>query len=432
MKRWVAILAGGALAGVLGAETDRAPSLVSRGWLPPGNRARGQEAFRARLGAISGYDNGILTAGLDRGEGLFQELAGGVESRRPGRRVNFRMDYQFGLRHYSRLSRLNHSNHSLNLDARIRLSRRFLLEFRDVAASSAFGGSFLTPATDLSSAFFLDGEPAAFHSRSLANTALADLVFSPSVRTSMSAGGDGFIVRRQYHGLADLAGWRARADLAHRYSRHRTITVSYSLTHFDHTRAFGGADYRVYTLGHSWRWGKNSELGLLAGAGRVASAGVRAVELDPQISRLLGTSRGAEIFRVDTWTPHLLAAWSLAGRRWAWRAQLSRLVSDGGGFSGLARQSHASVAVSAPVGRGWRLAGNLQARTFRSLDTRLLDSVSAAAGGSLSRRLGPRLEAVWRYHYSFYDFHRGLLRHFHRHQAAAGVVYHFQDLPVAR
>jgi len=244
-------------------------------------------------------------------------------------------------------------------------------------------------------------------------------------RTSVSVGGDGFLVERQHRGLADSLGWRARADLAHRYHRHRTLTLSYSFTHFDHTRRFGGAEYAVWAFGHSARLGRRTELDLLAGAGLLRSAGVRPVDLDPEIARLLGTARGAEIYRLRTWSPHWLLGFTQAMGRAALRFEIARLVSDGGGLSGVARQNQASLSLSAPAGRSWRLAAGMSARTYRSLDTLLYDTTTAAAGFTVSRRLSPRAEAVTRYHYSLYHFDRGLLRYFHRHQLALGVVYHF-------
>jgi hypothetical protein len=374
------------------------------------------------LGATSGYDSGPLTTSFDRGQGPFQQLDGGLEARRDSDRATVRLNYRFGLRHYSRLSRLDSSSHRLNFDARFRVSRRVTFMLRDTAASSSFDGGFAAPETDVSTAFFVDGGPEVLHSRTAANTTLADLVIAISTRTSVSVAGDGFVVERQHRGLADALGWRARADLAHRYARHKTVTFSYSFSHFDHTRAFGGADYAVYAAGHSLRLGKRAELDLLAGVGRLRSAGVRRVELDPEISRLLGTSRGAEIFRVDTWTPHALAAWTQGIGRAGLRLEFSRWVSDGGGLSGVARQNQGSLIVSVPA-RSWRATATTVVRTYRSLDTLLYDSTTAAAGASLARRLGPHAEAVFRYQYSFYNFDRGLLSNFHRHQAAAGVMF---------
>jgi len=411
------------------AQNPPAPSLLSRGLLPDLGTRPPEKLFRADIGALTGYDTGALTTEFDRGAGPFQEVEGGVAARRRTSRADIRLDYRFGLRHHTRIERLDRSNHALSLDARFRLSRRWAIQLRDTAASSSFGASFPEPADALGPGFFIDGGPEVFHSRTVANTALGDLVFSPSARTSVSIGGDGFVVRRQYHGLSDVSGWRARADLARRYARNKTLTFSYSFTHFDYSLAFGGADYAVYAVGHSLRLGKRSELDLLAGAGHLRSAGVRRVELDPEIARLFGTSRGAEIFRVRTWTPHVLASWTQGVGSGQVRAQFSRWVSDGGGLSGLTRQNQGTLTLAAPPADGWRLAAGLSARTFRSLDTLLFDSTTATAGFTLARRLNRRAEAVLRYHYAFYNFNRGLLHLFHRHQAAAGVVIHFQDLP---
>jgi hypothetical protein len=417
-----------AAAGAL-AQTPTAPSLLSRGLLPNLERSAPESAVRPYLGVISGYDSGPLTTAFNRGQGPFQEIGGGLEAQHTGRQGSVQVDYRFAARHYSTNSRLDHTSQGLHLDARLRLARRWTVQFRDLASSSSFGDPLQFAQLPVTSGFFPDAGPETLHSRTLTNTALADLIFAASPRTSVSIGGDGFVVQRQHRGLADVMGWRARADLAHRYHRYRTFTVSYSFTRFDHTRQFGGADYAVYALGHSARLRKHAEFDLLAGIGRLRSSGLRAVELDPEIARLLGTNRGAETFRLRTFTPHWLLGWSQRFGRTVLRWDLARLVSDGGGLSGLARQNQTSLSLAARVSRSWRLTAAVAGRTYRSLDTLLYDSTTAAAGLTAARRLGPRTELALRYHYSFYHFDRGLLRWFHRNQLGAGLVYHFRDLP---
>ncbi len=404
----------------------QAPTLLSRGERMEFPAATARTIFRPFAGVISGYDSAPLTPVAGAGGGAFQELDGGLDLVHSGRRASLRLDYRFGLRHYPHLSRLDRSNQAVNLDARFRLSRRWALAVRDVGSSSSFGGS-LEADPSPSAGFFPEGGPEVFHARTIANTALVDVAYFPTARASISLGGDGFLVERQHRGLADVAGWRARADFAYRYGRRKTLSAAYSFTRFEHSRSFGGAEYAVYAAGHSARLGKRSELDLLAGAGLLRSAGVRSVELDPEIARILGTSRGAEVFRLRTWMPHLAAGWTRGLGRGALRVQYARMVSDGGGLSGLARQNQVSLAVAMPAARSWRWSGQLAGRSYRSLDTLLYDASTAAAGFTLARRLGPRLEAVARYHYAFYHFDRGLLRHFHRHQLAGGVVFYPGD-----
>ena len=425
MKRFAWILSASA---ICLAQTNYAPSLLSRGALPEASPSRVETVLQPSVGVLSGYDNGPLTTSLARAGGPFEEIEGGLEARRLGRRTNLRLDYQFGLRHYTSNSSLDRSNHGFNLDARFFLSPRWSLNLRDVGTSSSFGSSFQASPSALSSGFFLDSGTEVFHSRTIANTALADLVFSPSARTSASVAGDGFIVQRQFRSLADAIGWRARADVAHRYARHKTVSLSYSFTHFDHSRMFGGADYAVYAFGHSVRLSKTAELDLLGGAGYLRSAGVRAVQLDPEIAALLGTSRGAEIFRVSTWTPHLVAAWVQGIGRAELRVEFARVVSDGGGLTGVARQNQGSIMVQAARSRSWRASAHLAARRLRSLDTLLYDNTMAVAGATLARRLTNHTEAVWRYQFAFYNFQRGLLHDFRRHEAAAGIICYFRDL----
>jgi hypothetical protein len=344
-------------------------------------------------------------------------------------RTSVRLDCHFGLRHYSLDPRLDRSTHGLYLDARLRLSRRWTLQLRDLGSSATFGEASRLPAPAIAAPFYPEGGPEVFHSRTIANTALADVIFAPSPRLSFSIGGDGFVIERQNRGLADAVGWRTRADIAWRYRRHRTLSLSYTLTRLDHTRRFGSADYAVLALGHSARLGPRTEFDLLAGVGQLRGAGIRAVQLDPDIARLLGTARGAEIYRLHTRNPHFLLGWTQSFGRTALRLDLARLVSDGGGLTGVARQNQASLALSAPLTRTWRLAGSLSARTYRSLDTLLYDTTAASAGWTLSRRLSSHTEAVVRYDYSFYHFDRGLLHWFHRHQFSLGVVYRLVPSP---
>ncbi len=424
MKNWYIAIVWACLAPLCLAQSAQAPSLLSRGMSAESGLTRDAPEFQPSIGILSGYDNGPLGTDFERIGGPFQEIDGGLEARRSGGRMNLKLDYQFGLRHYTSAARLDRSNHNISLDARFLVSRRLTLILRDVGSSASYGNSLEQPATAASAGFFADAGPETFHRRTIANTALADLVFAPSSRTSIAVAGDGFVIERQFQPLADAVGWRARADLAHRYGRHKTVSLAYSFTHFDHSHSFGGADYVVFAAGHSLRLGKRSELDLLAGAGLIRSAGVRAVELDPEIARLLGTARGVEIFRLHTWAPHLMATWLQGIGRAEMRLDFARIVSDGGGLTGLARQNQGSWTFSAARARSWHPSAKLAVRTYRSLDTLLYDNTTALAGAALARRLSPRAEAVVRYEFAFYNFQHGLIQNFGRHQVAAGIVYY--------
>ncbi|MBI3665378.1 MAG: hypothetical protein HY236_04010 [Acidobacteria bacterium] len=384
--------------------------------------------FYPYIGVLSGYEEGLPTRDLQRLGGPFQEIEGGLKARRAGRRAELRLDYQFDLRHYTPSSRLDRSQHGVNLDTRFRLSPRLMLMLRDVGASSSFG-DFSGPADHPGAGFVAAAGPEAFHARTIANTALADLVFSPTADTSFSFGGDGFVIQRQFNALIDAVGWRARAELARRYCRHKTVSLSYSFTHFDHSRNLGGADYTVYAVGHSWRRSKSSELDLLAGAGILRSAGTGFLQLDPEVARLLGASGSTEVQSLHTWAPHLAAAWLQSIGRAELRLELSHLVSDGGGLSGLARQSQGTLTLRAAHSRAWRPEAMLSLQSYHSLDTLLYRNTTVLGGGGIARRWGPRAEAVLRYQFAFYNYPRGLLRDFHRHQVSAGVVYYFRDWP---
>ncbi len=429
MRQILAIFFHAAAAACL-AQTVPGPTLLSRGNILEAQPVRSEIIFSPSIGALSGYDNGPFTTGLSRSGGRFEELDGGLAARLPGKRADLRLDYQFGIRHYADNSRLDRSNHVFNLDARFLLSPRLAVFLHDAATSSSFGGSFQTPQGGFDS--FFDPGPEAFHARTVVNTARAGVVYSPSVRTSISVAGDGFLVQRQLHALVDSLGWRARADVARRYTRNKTVSLSYSFTHFDHTRSFGGADYAVLAVAHSMRLTRTSELDLLAGAGRLRSAGVRSVDLDPEIAALLGTARGAEIFRLNTWIPHLMAAWVQGAGRGELRLEAGRLVSDGGGLTGLARQNYGSLTFQSRHRGAWHSSSQLMVRTYRSLDTLLYHNTTALTGITIARRLSPRTEAVLRYHFAFYNFQGGLLHNFRRHEMAAGVMWHPGELSPAR
>jgi hypothetical protein len=178
------------------------------------------------------------------------------------------------------------------------------------------------------------------------------------------------------------------------------------------------------------RLGRRSELDLLAGAGRLQSAGLRSVTLDPEISRLLGISAGIETFHLNTWSPHLMAAWFQGIGRAELRAQFNREITDGGGLTGLARRNEGTLSLSkAHARQSWEPAAHLSIRTYRSLDTLLFSNTTASAGLSVARTLSSRTQAVLRYDFGFYNYAQGLLQNFHRHQFSAGVIYCFRDRP---
>jgi hypothetical protein len=286
------------------------PGILTRGAGQVGTRS-GQEVDLRLYADISGvYDNGIQPVSIDSKGNLVQvnalwgtELSFGAYGVHQWRRAQLGLDYRGNFRHYASNSFFDGSDHQLVLGYTIQKSKRL---YFDVAG---IGGTFSrsigsVPGYTLPLPSYVD-QPTSllFDNRTYFAQSTASVTYLLSARTSFTAGGDGFILRRQSSQLTGMNGYTLRGSVQHRLSRETSIGANYEHTHFDYPRSFGesninmGQGFVATQLGRRWTFS------LQAGVYQAEVEGLQQVALDPVIAAFLGVSESLQRFYVKRTFP---------------------------------------------------------------------------------------------------------------------------------
>ena len=329
------------------------PGILTRGAGDVGTRS-GQEVDLRFYGAVTGlYDNGIQPVSVDSKGNLVQ--TGGLEGVEGEigaygvhrfRASQLGLDYRGSFRHYPNDSYYDGSDHMLVLGYTAQRSKRLYFDVSGVGGTlSQFLGSVPGLAVPLQ-ATVSDPSLLLFDNRTDFAEASAAATYLLTSRTSFTAGGEGFFVRRQSSFLVGVNGYELRGSLQHRVSRRTSIGAAYDHTHYDYPRAFGQADINAYhgTLGLqlSRRW----TFSLQAGVYQLQVQGLQQVAVDPVITALLGVTATIETFYAQRLFPAGQARLTRTFRNSSLSFDYTRSITPGNGVYLTSRQENATASFS--------------------------------------------------------------------------------------
>lgn len=279
------------------------PGILTRGAGNIGSRA-GQEMDLRFFAGVSGiYDNGIQPLSLDSKGNLIQvnglygvEADLGAYGTHQWRTSLLGLDYRGAYRHYSEQSYYDGSDHQLLLGYTYQKSKRLVFDFQEIAGTfSRFIGGIPGAYVPLQSVV---DQPTSllFDNRIYFGETQASATYLLSSRTSVTAGGEGYVVRYRASGLVGMNGYGLHGSIQHRLSRVTTIGAGYTHQHFDFPGAFGQSDINSYLGIFGTQFGRHWTLSLQGGAFQVEVQGLQEVALDPAVAALLGVSRATQRF----------------------------------------------------------------------------------------------------------------------------------------
>jgi hypothetical protein len=281
------------------------PGVLSRGAGDIGTRSGEQVDLRFFADVNAVYDNGLQPFAVDSKGNLIQVngLYGvqadlGAYGTHKWRRTSLGLDYHGNFYHYTNNSAYDGSTHNLTLGLTYQQSRRLSIDLRELAGTSSLGyggpgfyGNTIVPsdAVNQPTTFLFDN-------RTYYLQSTMDVNFIASPRTTYTAGGDGYTVRRNAAGLANLNGYTLRGSIQHRLSKTKTIGVTYQHMHFDFPPAFGQSDINVGEGFFNTALGRRWTFAIAGGVFAADVEGIQQVNLSPEIAALLGQSIGFRAF----------------------------------------------------------------------------------------------------------------------------------------
>jgi len=356
------------------------------------------------------YDTALGTVSVDSEgrvpltEGYGVETRFGVAGSRTWRTTELDIDYRGSFRHYNKRTYFDAVDSSLTMAVSRQVSRHVTLELGQSAA--LYHRSFFLP-TSIGVSYDplmpgLTGNEL-YDSPTRVLATLGRITYQWNARTSVSAAGAGFLVRRRSAALNGVTGYMAIGDIAHRLSRHQTIGVDYALSRFDFTGQFGESELHGVTVNYAARLSRNWELALRAGGYRVHSLRLVRVELDPAIAVFFGQSFGVERFDRSLYAPHWEARLTRGFRGGSWALNYARTVTPGNGVYLTSNTDHVGTSASYQGSRRVSFQAQLNYSTYSSLTQSLGKYHGAGAGGGVSVLLTRSLSLVTRVESRRYD-----------------------------
>ena len=329
------------------------PGILTRGAGDIGTRSGEQVDLRFYVGASWIYDNGIQPISVDSKGNLVQinglygvEINAGAYGVHRWKQAQLGLDYRGDFRHYTQNSYVDGSDHQLSLGFTYQKSRRLYYDFQTMAGSYSYGLGTVPgigiglPNTVANSNTLL------FDNRTYFLQGGANVTYLLTPRTSISVGGEGYLVDRQSSALIGMHGYGAHASLQHKLSRVTTIGAEYSRQHFQFPHLFGQSDINSFQGMLATQLGRRWTVSLQLGAYQTEVAGLQQVALDPNLAALFGVSAVTQTFYQNDWFPSGQINLTRQFQRSSLSFGYSRTVLPGNGVYLTSRQENGMVSYS--------------------------------------------------------------------------------------
>lgn len=369
------------------------PSLLSRGGNQPGQRGRGPVDLNVYAAVRGSIETGLLAPIVDEAGNVDPQDIQGIQVELGGygaktwRRSSLGLDYRGDYRHYTRRKNFNGTNQALSLDYNFQPTRRLTLFARQTGGVSnrAFGG-FSAPAFSSQENF---GVPLneVFDARTYFSQTSAGFAYRKSARTTLTALGEGFVVKRASRALIGMQGYRATGDYDYRLSRADSVGVIYNYIRFEFPRIYGGSDIHGLSARYHRRLNRNWDVSLLAGMYNVETVGTQRVELSPEVAAVLGRTSGVEAFRRVERQPQIDLTTTYTLQRSSLRMQYRTGIGPGNGIYVTSRQEGVDAGYSYTGIRRLSLGLSAGYTRFHSLALRLGDFKTIQGGGGINYKI---------------------------------------------
>jgi hypothetical protein len=228
-----------------------------------------------------------------------EQLSLGVYGTHNWRQASIGLDYTGNFFHYDNNSSYDGDTQNLMLGYTYQPSRRLSFDLREIAGTSSLGygaPGFYGVTAVPSDVVVNQPTTLLFDNRTYWGQSGADVNYIMSARTIFTAGGDGYLVRREASALAGLNGYTLRGTIQHRLTKTRTLGITYQRMHYEFPPAFGQSDIDMATGYFNTAIGRRWIFSVSAGIFHSEVKGLEQVTLNPVVAALLGQTSGIQSF----------------------------------------------------------------------------------------------------------------------------------------
>lgn len=271
------------------------PAILARGQAPAAMEAS-QIDFRPYATVSGVYDSGLNGVAVDSQGALINDASFGVSvglgvsGLHSWKHTKIGLSYSGAFSHYAKTFYDGVTSQNLQLSITHQLSRHATLSFNNAAA--LYGSNRTAPSLPQTVEF----DPTTlyvptndfFDNRTISFSSQGNISIQRSTRTSVSVGGDGFLVRRRSSALFGVTGVGAHGDIQYRASRRSTVGVMYSFMHYAFKGIASGTDSHTVGATYSLTLSRSLQLSGIGGITRYENVFVQTVAIDPAIAALIG------------------------------------------------------------------------------------------------------------------------------------------------
>jgi hypothetical protein len=418
-----------------GQEEYEGPSILTRDKSSIGERGGKLIDFRYYVDIQGVYDSGFApfeqtssgttTEGGGSGGTV---LAWGVVGTRIWKRDRLSLEYHGDYSYYHNY--MSGQNEFLNMKYSHVLKRRLTLDFRENAGTTYQANGYYRFAPLTASDLIAVPVNDLFDVRTNFLDTRADVTWQKTLRLSFSAGGTGFIVRREQYALPGTNGYDAHGSIAYRVTRKQTVSVNYSHDWFNFQRQYGHSDIDAvqlsYNIDFSQRWTFQAGVG----GAIVRNLGLENVAVDPAVTAVLGITSVVVASDRTYRAPKFSGVLSKRFERSSASLSFTKDISPGNGVYLTSRQTNATASYSYLGIRKASLSANFGYSVLSSFGQQNLGQYSNySAGLGATYRIARDMHMTFRYDYRRYTTQA--VPNISENRIAIGFGYSPGDRPLA-
>jgi len=378
-------------------EPSNGPTILSRGGTAGSVGSEPTSlTFTAGVNAI--YDNGLISIPTSTQTLNSQASGYGVEARatlfgtRRFKRSSLGISYSGSYQKYN-LGIYDGTNQSLQLTFNQQLSKKFELGYNltagtsNLPAGNGLGLDLLANANSGDPNLLAVPVQELFNIRTTSVQGGFGMTYRFNNRLSFRLSANGYGVRRDIKSLGGVNGYSGKADLAYRFSKRTTVSVSYNFNHMEYPGAFGASDIHTMSASYARGIGRDWQLSLGGGVSRVESLGLARVELDPFVAALLGQSSGVEAFYSLHLVPNLNGNLTRTFRTGNLIFNASKTVVPGNGLFLTSQSTNFGGSYAYTGIRDWSLRATLAYTKYSTLTRTMGQYTGANFGAGVSRKI---------------------------------------------
>ncbi len=373
--------------------------------------AASQIDFRP-FATVSGvYDSGLNGVSVDANGTLINDaslgvaITYGVSGLHSWKHTKIGLDYAGGFSHYAKSFYDGVTSQNLQLSLTHQLSRHAALSLNNTAA--IYGSNRTAPSLPQTVEF----DPTTtyvptndfFDNRTISLSSQGSLSVQKSTRVSLSAGGDGFLVRRRSSALYGVTGVGAHGDIQYRTSRRSTVGVMYSYMHYSFTGIYSSTDSHTVGATYSRVLSRSTQLSATGGISKYENVFVQTVPIDPAIAALIGISSAERVSYQSNIIPNIAFRLSTVVPRGTVFLYASHGLNPGNGLFLTSTATSAGTGYNYTGLRHWAISTGASYNRSLSVGNVLGEYSSYSANLSVSRQVARATHAVLSFNARKYD-----------------------------